>query len=150
MTRTHLHDLAHIVNEDTAVELRHNLYRTILGVAYIDDVSFRKARIDLLLDIDTVESKKYMIYYQPMQSQRRVVPGRRIDTAPAQTLSPTLIATAQRYDSITKYKVHTGSDFDIWFAETTQKIAPDLAPPTISRSTINISSARQYCPKYCL
>jgi len=131
-----------IIKEETTDALQVIIYRTITGEAFLDDVSLKKARIDLLVDVEVAGPKKYMIYYQPTESFVRFVPENRIDTVPAQTLNPTSIGSAQRYEAMTKYMIASDTDFDIWFAESTQKITPDLSLPSLAKSTIEISSAK--------
>jgi len=131
-----------MIYEEAPIDLIVVIYRSITGEAFVDDVSVKKARIDLVVDVDTPGPKKYMLYYQPSEAGKRFVPEKRITTAPSIITSPSLIGAAQRFDSITKYNIASGAAYDIWFAETTQKITPNLEPPVLSKPVIQISCAR--------
>ena len=128
-------------HEDSPINIQANIERTLTGTDYIDDVSIKQARIDLLLDVDAPGPKKYMIYYQPTQSDFSVVPEKRIGAAPATTITPSFIGGAQKYESKVKYSVVQDPDYDIWFAETVQKITPAMAPPSLSKPVVSIKSA---------
>ena len=131
-----------LIYEENAIDLIVVIYRSITGEAFIDDVSVKKARIDLVLDVATPGPKKYMLYYQPSEAGKRFVPEKRIPAAPALVTGPSYVGAAQRLDSITKYSVASNSDYDIWFAETTRKITPNLQAPASSKPVIQISCAR--------
>ena len=130
-----------LLKEETSASLRLNILRTLTGEAFLDDISLKQARIDLLIDVDSAGPKKYMIYYQPSQTARVFMPEKRIGSAPAETIAPTLIGGAQRFESRSRYVVAALAECDIWFGETTRKITPDMAPPLKSAPAVELESA---------
>ena len=131
-----------MIYEPDNIDLLAVIYRSLTGEAFVDDVSVKKARIDLMLEIDTVEPKRYMLYYQPSQAGKMVLPEKRSAAMPPATATPSFVGDAEKYVSRTSFVVAADPAYDIWFAETTQKIIPQLGVPSTVNSQIKISCAR--------
>jgi len=130
------------VNEPNSQSVSCRISRYHVGTMYFDDISFRQARYDLLINPANTGPKKYMLYYQPTETISRVLPERWLETVPATVAAVGSVGSAQRYDSIVKYSVYSDSSCDIWFAESTQKITPAMSAPALQKSGITIESAR--------
>ena len=98
------------------------ILRTIEGEAFIDDVSAREVRIDLLLDADAPGPRNYMLYCQPMESTLPIVPEKRVASLPPLTATTTWMGAAQSSGSRARHRLAGLPAFDLWFAETTEKI----------------------------
>ena len=135
---------------DATEDYQINIERRLNGEAFIDDVSMKKVNIELVVDVKaTGTRKKYMIYYQPSQATQMIVPEKRSTSSPGNSLTANVVSDAERYGTRTRYTVATIGEAlsyqnwcDIWFAETTQKISPDMSAPSNVKSRINISCAK--------
>lgn len=131
-----------LFSEDTGKDVQINLERMLTGEAFLDDVSLKEINIDLLLDVAATGPGNYMLYYQPSQMLKRFMPEKSIPLRPAQSVTPTLVGPAQRYDSISQYKVLSVAESDVWFADTTRKLTPMAAAPSNTKPGISISAAK--------
>jgi hypothetical protein len=118
------------------------IYRTIIGEAFVDDVSAREVRIDLLLDAAASGPQQYMLYCQPMETTQLIIPEKRVASLPPTAAAPTWVGEAQLSGCRARHRVTGSPEFDVWFAETTEKITPDLAPPSALQETVEIAAAR--------
>ena len=125
-----------ILEENSAITAQVNIERVLTGTAYIDEVSLKKVQIKLLFNPDAAEAKKYMIYYEPTQASRRIVPDSENASVSATSITPSYTGDAGKNETTrTGHVVYTDSNFDLWFMETTEKMgnteAPSLFKPVI-------------------
>jgi len=126
--------------DEPAIQI--NIYRTITGVQYFDDIEMHHADIELLIAPGSTGLKRYMLYYQPTDGKKPNIPRKEIAAQPGVSVTPSFTGAAQRYENLCRYTLESNPDYDIFFAETTQKLSPHLATPSLSKPAINISCAQ--------
>ena len=109
----------------------------------VDDVSLRECEVRFVLNADSAGSKRYMLYYSPLEGRTTKAPDTVRQTAFPGTALPVSKdgATEWLNEGIT-YTLVSDTEADVWYASTMRKVLKDAPAPTVSSSKISIACAR--------
>ena len=114
----------------------------LTGSAQVDDVSFQKMRLACLAELDRSGRHRWHVYYQPLNGVNLTVPQRRHSEVPSSTARIIDIDRANKNLGRTQYRLLTNDTMDVWFAETTVKLAPRALIPQATSDAVQIACAR--------
>jgi len=110
-------------------------------IGTLRDLSVRRVRVELLVQLDSPGTKQWLLYYQPMCSHHLQIPQHRRDEMPTTAAQVVEIGTATKYVGDTQYQLAATDLVGVSFADSTVKVTRHMPIPAHQRDEVTIRSA---------
>ena len=107
-----------------------------------DEISVKECQVAFVLKADKPGTKRYLLYYSPIEGNTSTVPSRQIEAIPDGSLSVQKAGDTEYLDQGLRYSLASNSFCDLWYSSTIRKVFDRDPPPKSVRQKISFSAAR--------